>query len=158
MSKSPATMIRIVQHSKPTAERGNKATSFMRRDHELFDMFEKGVACLETHFYYSVVKVYQNAKLFGKSTSGIPLIDQRIFGDSAMGVDLEWNAMCAKYFPHYIAVKETDSFKKWKWEEDFGTVAAEQNIVVNKALVADVKAMFVRVKPLVEVRIPNTDN
>jgi hypothetical protein len=140
-------MIRITHPKTPSSQRF-KATSFMRRDHELFDMFEKGVQCMEIHYFYSVTKVYNNVKLFGKSTSGTPAIDQRIFGDC--GVDVEWNAICAKYFPNYIAVKDTDGFKKWKWEEDSGAVACEQNMAINKALVADVKAMFVRVKPLVD--------
>ena len=144
-------MIRITQQPKssPLSSR-IKATSFMRKDHELFDMFEKGVKCIELHYYHSVTKVYNNAKLFGKSTSGVPAIDACIFGDPGFGIDLEWNAVCARYFPSYIAVKETEAFKKWKWDEDFGTVASEQNTAINKALVADVKAMFAKVKPLVD--------
>jgi len=143
-------MIRIMPQKKASASSRIKPTSFMRRDHDLFNMFEKGVKCLELHYYHSVTKVYNNAKLFGKATSGIPAIDACIYGDPAFGIDLEWNAMCAQYFPLYIAVKETDGFKKWKWEEDFGPVASEQNTEINKALVADVKAMFARVKPLVD--------
>ena len=142
-------MIRITtQSSRPKGV--NKSTSFMKDNQRLFSMFEKGVQCIETHYYHSVTKVYNNAKLFGKSTSGITAIDACIFGDPSHGVDLEWNAMCAQFFPNYIATKETDGFKKWKWEEDFATVAADQNKKINDALIADTKAMFGKVKPLLD--------